>query len=384
MGTDGYSTEQGGRAPLPLNRTLHLDLQPATRLTWIGAGWAALCGVVATGSLQFSEATVVRALLTFVLADPVLGAVWNNLLKLGHLSQASWVGSASVPAGSARDGKVSLEPRALKSLSSGDTQTVEAGPTVENLELEPASAEAGALIDGDSTGRQSETVDGVAIDVDEAPSGTPKMDGRPTAGVTVTRRRPLLEIGLLSGLALLLALILGRAVAIVVGVGLLLPLLVWFAAGEHPLRGKWTRAVLEIGLSWTVGVAAFSTLPASSIDGVSGAMLSAIRWAGEQGVILGIGVLFVVSYAGNLALEQSRRAFGYRLVVNVPQVVAVLLLVGWRRPILAGTAAILVFAQMLFQPYLRRQRIRSYLRSTQWLFMGVMLLTAIGVALSHS
>jgi hypothetical protein len=188
------------------------------------------------------------------------------------------------------------------------------------------------------------------------------------------------EAGLLYGLALLLGSALGPGVAVVVALGLLFPLVVWFALGGYPLRDGWTRAMLEIGLSWTIGLAAFAGLPESDPAGLAGLTLSAVAWAGEHATALAVGLLFVVAYYGKLTLDQPLRRITRRALVTLPQVVAVALLVAWHQPILTGAAAILVLAQMLFQPYLDRHHIRWYLRTTQWLFMGVMLLTAVGVA----
>ena len=289
MSEEEHPTREESIPPLP-GRAFHLRLQPAARLTWVGAGWAAICGAIAAGPLHLSADTAVRVLLILVLVDPVLGAVWTTLSRIQEPSRRGW-----------------------------------AGPD------DPAIASVA-------------------------------------------------EAGLLVGLALLLGLALGPGVAVVVALGLLFPLVVWFALGGYPLRDGWTRAVLEIGLPWTIGLAAFAGLPASDPGGLAGLTLSAVAWAGEHAAALAIGLLFVVAYYGKLTLDQPLRRITRRALVTLPQVVVVALLVVWHRPVLAAAVAILVLAQMLFQPYLDRHHIRWYLRTTQWLFMGVMLLTAVGVA----
>ena len=289
----GESPTHTETIPPLLGRVFRLQLRPASRLTWVGAGWAAVCGSVAAGALDFSLHTLAQLGLMVVLVDPVLGAVWTALPGLGKPSLA----------------------------------------------------------------RQS--------------------DGG-EAHVALYRRQ-LTEIGVLYALALLLGVVLGPGVAVVVAVGLLLPLVVWFAAGGYPLRDGWTRAVLEIGVPWTIGLAAFASLPELNLGGPSGLALSAVYWTGEHAPALLVGLLFVVAYYGQLTLDQPLVFVRRRAVVTLPQLAAVVLLAAWREPILAGAVALLVLAQMLFQPYLSRHHMRWYLRTTQWMFLGVMLLTAVGV-----
>lgn len=291
----GESPTHTETIPPLLGRALLLQLRPASRLTWVGAGWAAVCGSVAAGALDISLHTLVQLGLMVVLVDPVLGAVWTALPGLGKPS--------------------------LVRQSDGDHPHL-----------------------------------------------------------TTTYRRQLTEIGVLYALALLLGVTLGPGVAVVVAVGLFLPLVVWFAAGGYPLRDGWTRAVLEIGVPWTIGLAAFASLPEVNLGGLSGLALSAVYWTGEHALALLVGLLFVVAYYGQLTLDQPLVFVRRQAVVTLPQLAAIVLLVAWHEPILAGAVAILVLAQMLFQPYLGRHRIRWYLRTTQWMFLGAMLLTAIGVA----
>ena len=287
------SPTQTEKVPPLMGRAFDLYLRPASRLTLVGAGWAAVCGSVAAGALRFNQHTVVTLAVVLVLADPVLGAVWRSLLGLREMSRAR--------------------------VSGGDHQAAVA-------------------------------------------------------------RADVVEVSVLYALALLLGVVLGPGVAVVVAVGLFLPLVVWFAAGGYPLRDGWTRAALEIGVPWTIGLAAFASLPEVSLGGLSGLALSTVYWVGEHALALLVGLLFVVAYYGQLTLDQPLAFVRRQAVVTWPQLAAAVLLVAWHEPILAGAVAILVLAQVLFQPYLVRHRVRWYLRTTQWMFLGVMLLTAVGVA----
>lgn len=356
MGKEERLTHQEAIPPLP-GRAFHLHLRPAPRLTWVGAGWAAVCGIVAAGALHLTADTAVRVLLTLVLVDPVLGAVWAALLRIRGPS-------GSEPSGS-RD------------------QTA-----VEDLDIEPRLTSFWASIGSSLGWRVALRLFGSRPLKPSSGRGMGLRRGLGTlrarwSDLIATHGRHVAEVGLLSGLALLLGLVLGQGVATVVALGLLFPLVVWFALGGYPLRHGWTRAALEIGLPWTVGLVAFTSFPAVKPDGLSGLMLSAVFWAGEHGTALAVGLLFAVAYCGKLTLDRPLQGIRRPVLMTLPQIVAVVLLVAWHQPILAGTAALLVLAQMLFQPYLGRHQIRWYLRTTQWMFMGVMLVVALGVAARH-
>ncbi|MFQ5854633.1 MAG: hypothetical protein ACE5LU_03170 [Anaerolineae bacterium] len=377
MGTDGQAQHEEAIPPL-LGRVLHLHMQPAARLTWVGAGWAAICGMVAAGSLHLSASTAVRALLTLVLADSVLGAAWTALFRIrdpfrGELSDPSYR-----PVTPATAGRVSPEPRVIRTLRPANRQGSDDKVAVVNeLGLERAPTSFWASIGGGLDWRPSFRPFDKPFDKLRTPLDSVQVWW---SVMTATLRRHGLEVGLPFGLALLLGLVLGQAVAVVVALGLLFPLVVWFALGGHPLRDGWTRAFLEIGLPWTVGLAAFTTLPAMDLGGLSGLALAAVFWARGHMTVLALGFLFIVVYYAKLTLDQPPRVIERRVLLNLPQAAAVVLLAAWQQPILAGAAAILVLAQMLFQPYLDQGQIRWYLRTTQWMFMGVMLIAAIGVA----
>ncbi len=399
MSTEEHLTHEDIVPPLP-GRALHLRLLPAAHLTWVGAGWAAICGMVATGALHLSLQTVAQALLTLVLADAVLGAVWINLLGLRNLSPARPRGLEHQAVTSVADVHVSEGVGLPDTPSPATNVALDDPPAANDLELEPAQtafwASLGAGLEerlghrpGDSSpGRFGLSRQEWSILARPLPS----LDGLREllksmqawwSQVITTYRQQVLEVSLLSGLALVLGLALGQGVAAFVALGLLLPLVVWFAVGGYPLRDSWIRAVVEIGVSWTLGLAAFSELPALDVKGLAGFTLSVIAWAGDHGTALAVGVLFVVAYYGNLTLDQSLRGIARPALVILPQVVGVVLLIAWYRPVLAGAAAILVLAQLLYQPYLDRQHVRWYLRTTQWMFMGVMLTVALGLAVSH-
>lgn len=366
MGKELHPTHGEDYPPL-LGRIFHLRLRPANRLTWVGAGWAAVCGMATVGPLHPRLDVAVRVLLTLVLVDPVLGAVWTTLYDMRDASrrQPDDPAQDAVP-----DGNVE--------------QSAGAGPP-QNLVLEPtptsfwASMSAGFDEPASLRAALAQLVPSLRRVSTWWRSALAWWSHLATA-----HRQRFAEAGALYGLALLLALSLGPGVAVVVTLGLLLPLVVWFALGGYPLRDSWTRAVLEIGIPWMAGLAAFAALPVGHLDGMSGLVLSVVSWAGSHAPSLAVGFLFAVAYYGKLTLDQSVRGIGRAAFVTLPQAAAVALLAAWGQPLLAGAAAILVLGQMLFQPYLRRHHMRWYLHTTQWMFMAVMLIAAVGVAAARN
>lgn len=349
MDTERQPAHENPVPPL-LERALQLRLQSATRLTWVGAGWAALCGIIAAGTLHLNVDTIARALLTLLLVDAVLGSAWTALFRIRDPSGHKPPNTDGRPITPVTEDQVSLAPRVIKTFH----------------------------LEGDEDFRLKSTSTPFWASIVAGPN-VRRPTWWPSWLASVNRRR-YLEVGLLFGLGLLLGLALGRGVAVIVALSLLFPLVTWFAFGGHSLYDSRTRAIMEIGLPWSIGVAAFASFPATELDGLPGLALAMISWAGEYVTALAVGLLFVVAYYGQLTLNQPLRTIEHRALLNLPQVVAVVLLVVWRQPILAGVTAILVLAQMLFQPYLRWYRVRWYLHSTQWMFMGVMLSAAIGVA----
>lgn len=346
--------------PLP-GRALHLRLRPARRLMWVGAGWAALCGALAVGIPALTTASVVRLLITVILADAVLGAAWAALLPAER----------SAPGTRQQDGDddavpaVSLAPRAVR----------------------PAGSYVDRSTDGTFRSGSTSFSATFVAPVDKLVSGSTRLDAglaqsivRWRSALTAEYGPRVKEVGLAYGLALLVALWLGPAVAALVVLGLVLPLVVWFALGGYPLREGWTRALLEIGLAWALGTAAISPYAFNSTPDFAAAIAVAARWVEHHLAVLSVGGLFTLAYYGMLILDRRPDAWSRSVLLNLPQLAAVVLLVMWGRPILAGTAGVLVLAQMLFQPYMRWGQARWYLAATQWLFMGVMLATALGLA----
>ena len=64
-----------------LGRRIALDLHLAQPITWIGPGWATICGALASGAFVISGEAMLRILIAVILTDPILGAwraAWVN------------------------------------------------------------------------------------------------------------------------------------------------------------------------------------------------------------------------------------------------------------------------------------------------------------------
>ncbi|MCS7260909.1 MAG: hypothetical protein NZ765_09035, partial [Anaerolineae bacterium] len=73
-----------------IGHTFQLRVRLRAPLWQLGAGWAALGGVMASGSLSGNDATLLArvgtVLLVWLLADPVLGTLW----ELGTAPHGVW------------------------------------------------------------------------------------------------------------------------------------------------------------------------------------------------------------------------------------------------------------------------------------------------------
>lgn len=68
----------------PVGRIVQLRLYPIRPLWALGSGWAAVGGSLAVSGLALSPEILVKLLLAWLLADPILGAIWD--LGAGHTS----------------------------------------------------------------------------------------------------------------------------------------------------------------------------------------------------------------------------------------------------------------------------------------------------------
>ncbi|MFQ6058520.1 MAG: hypothetical protein ACE5MB_06560 [Anaerolineae bacterium] len=320
-----------GRGMVFLGRLLSLQVQPAQRVTWLGAAWAALCGAVASGKLTLSGQNLLSLGLALFLADPLLGAVWSALATLSR--------SAGSSRGEVHSSEASVQLPPLPytqpgSASEGFFARLNASLTWWRAELWPRAG--GALV-----------------------------------GLVVA-----------SALALAMGVILGPWVALLVSAALVFPLLAALF-GHRPLRGPLPRALLEMGLAWLLGYAAFQDLSFVRGEDVLASPLwaSVLAWLGLHREPLLLAGLYTAVYYACLTLEGRGGLAQPLALLNGAQLAVAVILVVIRQPVLAGLVGMLLISQALFQPLLRRQGPHWYLQRTQFFLMGAMLAAALGVAI---
>lgn len=339
---------QGGRPtgsepaipPWP-GRILELAWRAPQRWMWLGAGWAALCGTIASGELQLDGATFVRLAALLLLTDGLLGAVWKTLAAVSEGLSAS-----------------ALNP----------TPTGEATRTVAVPELGEEATGAKASATFRLTAFPAPLSPRVGRWVTEA--------GRRGVAAKSALQQWLIAVGM----ALVVSLLLGPMVATFAALGILFPLVAAFALGGPPLGRGLTRAVVEVLLPWSLGLVSFSSAPdlgAAPVD----RMAATVLWVAVHGTHFLIAGLFSGVYYALLSLDQRARLRWWLGLLTLAQGLGAVLLVLWRQPLLAGTAGFLWLAQLPFRPYLRAGHVRWYLHHTQWFVMAWMLTVSLGVAL---
>lgn len=81
-----------------VGRWLALELRPTRPLTWLGPGWAVICGAVASGGLQPSGQSALLLIFSLLLGDVLLGAWralwlqpdWRDAVRRAALNTPAW------------------------------------------------------------------------------------------------------------------------------------------------------------------------------------------------------------------------------------------------------------------------------------------------------
>jgi len=308
----------------PLGHTIRLRLYPIRPLWSLGAGWAAVSGGLAAGGVPLSLTAWLSLLLVWLLADPVLGVVWDA--GIGNTQHRGiW--------------RRLLSPR-----------LPDAGPPVRFLPYTQRGSPGYRLA---------------------CHLGRLRRWWRDTLWPEAGRDFATLVAGL--GLALLLGAILGRSVLALVFASILLS---WLAVlsgrgdgfgdsaqqtGEGRSFVALWHALGEFGVPWLIGVL----------------VLGGPSWS----VVL-LGICYAVTFFGLIDYER-----GFRLI-GAGQATATLLVAGLRHPMAAGAMAILVMPQWglhTWAAYVGRRRgdypiaHRRYLRYVQPFVILSMLIAALAV-----
>jgi hypothetical protein len=313
----------------PVGHTTQLRLYPIRPIWSVGSGWAAVCGGLAAGGLPLSLITPLSLILVWLLADPVLGVMWD--VGVGNALSARGRG---------------IWGRLL-------------GPHL------PAKAPPVRLLPYTQAGSPGYRL--------ARHLGRVRRWWRETFWPEEGREFTTFVAAL--GLALLLGAILGRNVLILALISILLS---WLAArsetgeparvsdrrvrSQKDMATLW-RALGEFGIPWLIGAAA----------------LGGPTWAATL-----LAVCYTITYFG--LIHNARRFW----LIGASQATVALLLAGLRHPMAAGAAAILLMPQWGLHAWAdhtdnmpgdRLAASGRYLRYVQPFVLVSMLLAALAITL---
>lgn len=300
-----------------LGRLLDLSLRPARRLTWFGPSWALLCGAVASGGLGLSKLAVLRLLVAFVLAEPILGAVYRVTVSgLAH---------ARLP-GRAAPGPLGAETR------------------LPRLPFTQPGSPSARLVAG----------------LEALLAGWV----RPTWSLV---RLSVLELGLLLLVASALALLLGERVFAITLASLAVVLAQAWLWGRRGQESLGLLAVFDFSLPWLVGYFSFRPDP-SLAPGHFRALLASLG-------------LYSLIYLACVGLRAGKPQGPGLIAIFILQLVAAACLLTFGSPLLAVTVVLLLYGQAILAPALIKTDNRSwYLTEAQYYLMGSLLAASLAVA----
>jgi hypothetical protein len=300
----------------PVGRITQLQLYPIRPLWSLGPGWAAVSGALAAGSFALSSEILLKLLLVWLLADPVLGTLWG--LSVGDRSASE------------QDG---IWRRLL---------TARLPTTVPSLRFLPYTQP------GSPSRRLAERL------------GRLHSWWQATFRPAVGRESAALVAAL--GLALLLGAVLRRNVLMLVLLSIALSWLVALFQQRDLFRDSMPQdasrrdivtlwyALGEFGIPWLIGAV----------------VMGIPSWAA-----IALGICYTVTYFG---LIQYGRKFR---LIGSSQAITALLLAGLRHPLAAGATAILLIPQWGLHV---RAASGSYLRGVQLFIILGMLIAALAIA----
>jgi hypothetical protein len=300
----------------PVGRITQLQLYPIRPIWSLGPGWAAVSGALAAGSFVLSSEILLKLLLVWLLADPVLGTLWG--LSVGDRSASE------------QDG---IWRRLL---------TARLPTTVPSLRFLPYTQP------GSPGRRLAERL------------GRLHLWWQATFRAEVGREFAALVAAL--GLALLLGAVLGRNALMLVLLSIALSWLVGLSQKRDLVRDSMPQdanrpdivtlwyALGQFGIPWLIGAV----------------VMGRPSWAA-----IALGMCYTVTYFG---LIQYGRKFR---LIGSSQAVTALLLAGLRHPLASGATAILLIPQWGLHV---RAASGSYLRGVQLFIILGMLIASLAIA----
>lgn len=268
----------------PVGHIIQLRLYPIRRFWSLGSGWAAIGGSLAVAGFALSPQFLLYLFLVWLLADPILGAVWD--LGAGHTSHLGHRGIW----------RRLLSPR-----------LPDVAPPVRLLPYTQPSSPGGRLAER---------------------LGQLRLWWRDTFWPEAGREFATLIATL--GLALLLGAFLGRDVLVLVLLSIALSWLAGLSLGKGSPTG-----VTQPVTGYEGGVALWHALGEFCIPWLIGAVVL----GGPPWTVVVLGVCYSIAYFGLL-----RFTHGFRLI-GISQATAALLLAGLRHPLAAAATVILLMPQ---------------------------------------
>ena len=308
---------------------LRLRLAPH-RLRW-GAAWVALCGAIAAGGLSLGREALLSTVIVVFLADALLGSAWLALWE--------W------------PTKIAPEPVA------------------EPPEL-PRERERHGILSYPKAGLVQEFTPAGLVEIRSASS-------QGLGGKMVS----LGELLAASLGALAVAALLSEATLILVAAALFLALGIFLMRFSYA-RTAWVRAIVEMGVPWTLGyIAVYERWAFPS--GVLYRIFTwdmVLPWQRYGWSVWVIGLALAVIYYACLTMRNHRPRVW---LLNLAQMVIVAWLVYLNQPLPAGLALLLVLLQLFYQVGLRElESPLWYLRQVQIYLMLLTLTAAWGLWLA--
>jgi hypothetical protein len=288
-------------------RLISLRVEKSASIAWAVSAWAALCGAIVSRQMELKAQSLLLLLLVLFLVDPVLGGIWRLVVGTDWLA----------PFASRHLSREEVPLRSLPYTSPGSPGY-----------------------------RAFRWLAGILAWWRE--------DFRPHVGTEF------LGLSLTLAVAITLASLLGRLVALLTLVALVLMAVILFSSRQRGPVSFPLRAVLELGLPWLMGHLAFGALHWESVA---------------------FALVYTIAYYACFVLVYGRRRTATRLL-NGSQIVAVALLIIVKEPILAGIASLLLLPQLLLQSFLWRGEAEWWYlqRSQPWLMAGMLTVAlAMGV-----
>ena len=278
---------------------LRLQIPARARTLWLSPAWAVVCGIVASGAFAWSGRDVLIGALVLLLADGAWATVWWGLID------TDW----------------------SQLLSQWNTLDVD-----QNVRGLPFS-------------QPGSPADRVQRRFARLAAGR-QMESSPQAGSVI------LSVIFSTVLSLMISAVIGWQILALSVAAFALTQIGWLVKRMRRSAPNLCQGLLDVGLAWTLGQVAFSTLNLLS---------------------LGVAVLFAVAYGAALDLAHGGQSTRRWLLA---QLLVVIVLVILKQPLAAFALIAVLVAQSLLATVMHSL---TFARAAQFWLMAAMLITAFAI-----